>query len=78
MDRYYFKQQWKFWLIAFAFSIGTLSVLYTNFVVNKIKIDEQKRAKLWSEALKYEFSTDDGEFLNFLLSLCHFWLSKPL
>jgi anti-sigma regulatory factor (Ser/Thr protein kinase) len=66
MDRYYFKQQWKFWLIAFAFSIGTLSVLYTNFVVNKIKIDEQKRAKLWSEALKYEFSTDDGEFLNFL------------
>jgi len=66
MDRYYFKQQWKFLLIAFAFTIGTLSVLYTNYVVNRIKKDEQKRAKLWSEALKYEFSTDDGEFLSFL------------
>lgn len=66
MDRYYFKQQWKFWLIAFAFTICTLSVLYTNFVVNKIKKDEQKRAKLWSQAMKYELTTDDGEFLSFL------------
>jgi len=66
MDRYYFKQQWKFWLIAFAFTIGSLSVLYTNFVVNKIKFEEERRAKLWSEALRLEFQTDDGEFLNFL------------
>jgi len=77
MDRFYFKQQWKFWLIAFALTIGSLSVLYTNFVVNKIKIDEQKRAKLWSEALKHELSTEDGEFLNFLIDILEEHTSVP-
>ncbi len=77
MDEYFFKQQWKFWLIAFALSIGGLSVLYTNYVVNKIKLDEQKRAKLWYEALRQELTTEDGEFLLFLSDILEEHTSVP-
>ncbi len=77
MDRSNFKGRWKFWLIAFAITIGSLSLLYTNYVVNKIKIEEQKRAKLWAESLRQELTTEDGDFLNFLLDILEEHTSVP-
>ena len=50
MDIYYRKQQWKLLIFIFAILIGIGSLLYTNKLVGSLKVEEQKKVKLWAEA----------------------------
>lgn len=62
----YYQTQWKIILLLFAGMIGTLSVFYTDYMVKKIKMEEEKTAKLWAESLQQEFKTTNSDFLIFL------------
>ncbi len=62
----YYQTQWKIILLLFAGLIGTLSVFYTDYMVKKIKMEEEKTAKLWAESLQQEFKTTNSDFLIFL------------
>ncbi|MFI5204218.1 MAG: sensor histidine kinase [Flavobacteriales bacterium] len=52
MNLYSRKQKWKIVLFICAFGIAASSILYTNFLVGKIKEDERLRISIWSEAVK--------------------------
>ena len=49
MSIYSKKQQWKLILFV-AVLIGGSSLLYTNFLVNKLDLEERKKIELWAEA----------------------------
>jgi len=77
LNTYYYKRQWKIFLLAFAALIGVLSVFYTNYIVSRIKIEERKTAKLWAESLKKQFQTDNDEFIAFLSNVLGELTSVP-
>lgn len=62
----YVETSWKIILLVFATLIGGLSVFYTDYMVTKIKQEEEKTAKLWAESLQGEFKTTNSDFLIFL------------
>jgi len=67
MDIYYRKQQWKLLIFIFAILIGIGSLLYTNKLVGSLKVEEQKKVKLWAEATErladVTISNQDDGFL---------------
>lgn len=66
LNTLYSQLQWKFVLLLFAALIGGISVFYTDYMVGKIKLEEEKTAKLWAESLQQQFKTTNSEFLIFL------------
>ena len=50
MQIYNKKQWWKFLLILGAGSISIFSLIYTSRLSNELKLEEQKRMEIWSEA----------------------------
>lgn len=56
MNIYRKKQVWKIGLVITAFIIVISSLFYTNNLVRKVSIEEQKKAKLWAEAIQKKSS----------------------
>ena len=52
MNIYSRKQQWKWALLVVAIVIVFTSLWYTNKLVNGIKNDEEKKVRLWAEAVQ--------------------------
>ncbi|HEY3372347.1 MAG TPA: HAMP domain-containing sensor histidine kinase [Prolixibacteraceae bacterium] len=58
MDFYFKKRRWKILLLLLAVTIGIGSFLYTNWLVNKMAIEERKNVELWAEATQKLINTD--------------------
>jgi len=52
LDIYTKKKRWKFFLITTAVVIVTLSLWYTNILVNGVAHDERKNVKIWADAIQ--------------------------
>lgn len=65
----YERTRWRFALIIIALIVVATSILYTNTVVYQLKLDEEKRVKLWFDAQKAIFNAtpEEVEFCNFEL-----------
>jgi len=50
MSIYSKKQRWKLMLFMAAIIIGSASLLYTNYLVEKLDQEERKKIELWAEA----------------------------
>lgn len=51
MNIYQQKSRWKLWLGIFAFVIVGGTLIYSNYLVNKIAKQEQAKVRLWAEAV---------------------------
>ncbi len=52
MDIYLKKKRWKILLLLAAILIGTASLMYTNWLTNKMAEEEQKKVEQWAEATR--------------------------
>jgi len=59
MNTYNIKSKWKFFLLACAVAIGVSSWLYTNSMVEKMSEEERTKIKIWAEANRLIFESDD-------------------
>ena len=50
MDIYQKKSRWKFYLAAAGILIASLSMFYTNYLVQKLEEEENKKIKIWATA----------------------------
>ena len=50
MDIYLKKRRWKILLLIAAVLIGAASLLYTNWLTNKMALEELKNVELWANA----------------------------
>lgn len=66
MNIYSKKQQWKLILFFVAVLIGGSSLLYTNFLVNKLDVEERKKIELWAEATDQLANSGMGPINNVL------------
>lgn len=66
MSIYSKKQQWKLILFFVAVLIGGSSLLYTNFLVNKLDLEERKKIELWAEATDQLANSGMGPINNVL------------
>lgn len=77
MDIYLKRRRGKILLLIVAVLIGVASLLYTNWLTNKMATEERKKVEIWAEAIKglIDFSTDvsspetvtlETRYLNFL------------
>ena len=62
MNIYSLRTKWKFFLLACAIAIGVGSLWYTNSLVGKLKIEEQKKIEFWAETYRLfnEAAVDDS------------------
>ncbi len=51
MNIYQQKNRWKLWLGISAFIIVIATLIYSNYLVNKIAKQEQEKVRLWAEAV---------------------------
>lgn len=58
MDIYLKKKRWKILLFLGAILIGLASLLYTNWLTDKLSQEERKKVELWAEAIKRLASGD--------------------
>jgi len=77
LDIYLKRRRGKILLLIVAVLIGVASLLYTNWLTNKMATEERKKVEIWAEAIKglIDFSTDvsspetatlETRYLNFL------------
>ncbi len=52
MDIYLKKRRWKILLFLTAVIIGVASLMYTNWLTDKLSVEERKKVELWAEATK--------------------------
>jgi len=70
MNFYSQKRKWKLALFFVAIVIGVLSLSYTRQLVEKMKVEENKRMVLWAEATRYLANNEDlGQNINFYLNV---------
>ena len=67
----YERTRWRFALIIIALVVVAASISYTNTVVYQLKLDEEKRVKLWFEAQQamFDVTPEEDEFCDFELNL---------
>ena len=65
------KPFWKFFLLAFAILIASVSLLYTNYLVRNISNAERTRAEVWAMSNKkiLEIADVNDEFITFIYSI---------
>jgi signal transduction histidine kinase len=63
------KNFWKLFLLLFAILIGLGSLIYTENLVNKLKIEERENVELWAEATRLISITDTSQDVNFFSSI---------
>jgi anti-sigma regulatory factor (Ser/Thr protein kinase) len=66
---YHNKTLWKFFLLLFAVLIGMGSLIYTENLVRKLKIEERKNVELWAEATSLISLSDSSQNIDFLFSI---------
>jgi signal transduction histidine kinase len=66
---YRHKTLWKYFLLLFAVLIGMGSLIYTENLVRKLKLEERKNVKLWAEATKLISLSDSSQNVDFLFSI---------
>ena len=68
MNIRYLRYNWKFLLLICAILIGVCSLLYTNYLVGKLKNEERKKIEIWAEIYRLlnEADADDAN-LDFYL-----------
>jgi len=70
MDIYRKRLVWKIMLLFFAVIIGFGSLFYTRDLVDKLKVEERKKATMWAEATRRLVGTSGGtEDFEFLFSI---------
>jgi len=52
LDIYLKKRRWKILLFLTAVIIGVVSLSYTNWLTDKLSVEERKKVELWAEATK--------------------------
>ena len=63
------RNNWQIFLFLFAILIGVGSLIYTQFLVRSLKIEERKKVEMWAEATRLINSADSTQNLDFLLSI---------
>ena len=71
MDSYFKKRRWKIMLLLLAVAIGICSFLYTNWLVNKMSIEERKNVELVAKATKVlaSYDTNLNQDISFQLDI---------
>jgi two-component system, sporulation sensor kinase E len=69
MGVYEQKIKWKRLLFIVALVIGLLSLWYTNKLVQKLAIEEEKKVLLWANATKQLINANENTDINFLLDI---------
>lgn len=67
----YERTRWRLALIVIALVVVAASISYTNTVVYELKLDEEKRVKLWFEAQQamFDATPEEEEFCDITLNL---------
>ena len=63
------KTLWKLFLLLFAVIIGMGSLIFTDYLVSKLKTEERKNVELWAEAIRLVSISDSNQDVNFLSSI---------
>jgi nitrogen-specific signal transduction histidine kinase len=63
------KNRWKLFLLLFAISIGMGSLIYTENLVKKLKVEERENIETWSEAQRLLSLADTSQNVDFLFSI---------
>jgi nitrogen-specific signal transduction histidine kinase len=63
------KTLWKFFLLLFAVLIGMGSLIYTENLVRKLKVEERKNVELWAEATRLISLPDTNQNVEFLSTI---------
>ena len=63
------KTFWKLFLLLFAVLIGMGSLIYTESLVSKLKVEERKNVKLWAEATRLISLPDTSQNVEFLSTI---------
>jgi signal transduction histidine kinase len=61
MDIYIKKTRWKLLLLLVGAGIVIVSILYSNYIAEKLAYEEQKKVELWAEAMKRLTSSNPNE-----------------
>jgi len=56
----------KLFLLLFTVVIGMISLVYTDHLVSKLKVEERKNVELWAQAVKIISTTDSDQDVDFL------------
>ncbi len=80
MNIYLKKRRWKILLLFTAVLIGVASLLYTNWLTDKLSLEERKKVELWAEASKRLGSETVGSELDISLieMIIHQNVTNPL
>jgi len=66
---FHYKTLWKLFLLLFAISVGMGSLIYTEYLVSKLKVEERKNVQLWAEATKLISLSDTTQNVEFLSTM---------
>lgn len=69
MKIFRYKTFWKSFLLLFAVLVGIGSLIYTEFLVAKLKAEERKNVQLWAEAIRLISSSDSSQNVDFPYSI---------
>ena len=69
MKIFHHKTFWKLFLLLFAVLLGMGSLIYTQYLVAKLKTEERKSIKLWAEATRLISLPDTIQNVEFLSSI---------
>ncbi len=71
MDIYLKRRRGKILLLLVAVLIGVASLLYTNWLTNKMELEERNKVELWAKAIEQISSTEnlDSDYLEFLMEV---------
>ena len=64
-DVYTGKNWWKAALITFGVIIGIVSLFYTESFLKELRLEEERKIKLWAKAVEAVFLADDDSNLSF-------------
>jgi len=64
-----YKTFWKLFLLLFAVIIGIGSLIYTEYLVSKLKVEERKNIQLWAEATRLISLPDTTQNVEFLSTI---------
>jgi signal transduction histidine kinase len=80
LEFYFRKRRWKILLLFLAIAIGIGSFFYTNWLVNKMAVEERKNVELWAEATNKLASPDISSNLDitFLVNIINRNTSIPI
>jgi signal transduction histidine kinase len=61
MNIYALRSKWRFFLLICAVIIGVGSLLYTNYLVDELSVEERKKIEIWADAYRMLIESDMDE-----------------